>query len=71
MTIARGVLVEVVLMVLLGAVEIAQRLHFDTKRQAVLLGLFCNHLVDDGAVGRIAVIDACTVACTFVLALLV
>ena len=58
-------------MVLIGRVEVAQRLDFDTERQSVLLGLFCNDLVDDGAVGRIAVIDACTVACALVFALLV
>ena len=71
MAIAGGVLVKVVLMVFLGTIEVAQWLDLDAHRQSVLLGLFCNDFVNYGAVGRVAVVDTCAVARTFVLALFV
>ena len=58
-------------MVFLGGVEVAQGLDLDLEGETVLLGFVGNDFVDNGTVGGVGVVDACAVACSLVLALLV
>ena len=71
MAIARGVLVEIVLMVLLGCVEPLQRLSLYRQRLVMVLLLVVIHLIDNRQVVGIHVIDARAVAGALVVPLLV
>ena len=71
MAVAVGILVEVVLMVVFGFIEIAQWLLLDGEGLCVegLLGL--TALTDDGLIGRVGEIDARAVLGAFIMALTV
>ena len=67
--VACGILVEIVLMILLGAVEVIKRLLLYHERLLIVLLLFGVDLLDDGQVCGIGIVDACAVACSFVVTL--
>ena len=70
MTVARRVLVEVVLMVLLRRIEILQRQLLYSQRHRVVRLFLGIHLVDRRQVLRIRVIDAGTITRTLIVSLL-
>lgn len=71
MTVAAGILVEVVLVVLLGFVETAEGLEFDGGFPADLGLKGAKHSFDHFPILDVIVIDAGAVPCAFVLALFV
>ena len=71
MAVAVGILVQVVLVVLLGSVEVlqGQALYGDGLREKGLL--FGEYLINSGQLVVCDVVDACAIACALVVALLV
>lgn len=69
--VAVGMLVEVVLMIGIGGVEVAEGFHFDDDGGSVLRLLLVDEVADDGEVGGVGVVDACAIAGAAVFALLV
>lgn len=69
--IAVGILVEIFLVVLLGAVEAAEWFDFDAKGKSVIWRFGGEGFLDDGKVGGIDIVDAGAIAGAFVFALLV
>ena len=71
MTVAIRILVKIVLMILFGCVEVLQRPFLYGQGLLVVFLLFGKHLFDDGQIRRISIIDACTIARSFIVSLLV
>ncbi len=69
MTIAVGVLVEIVLMILLGSVEVLQWLLLYDERLTVAFLLLLIYLFYYRQIVGIYVVDACPVACPFIMPL--
>ena len=71
MTIAIGILVEVVLMILFCRVEVLQRKFFHGQRLLIVLLLLGKHLLNDRQIRRVSIIDTSTIASALVVSLLV
>ena len=69
--VAIGILIQVVLMILLGRIELLQRQFFYSQWLSVLGLLLCINLLDDRQIIGILILDACTIAGALVVALLV
>ena len=69
MAVARRVLVQVILVIILGIVEVFQWQHLHLQRSVVAFGHLRHFCLDDGQVVRVGVIDARAVLCAHVVAL--
>ena len=71
MTVARRILVEIVLMIFLGAEVVLQGQFLDSKRLLVELLLLAVHLFDNRQVLGRSIVNARAIACPLVVTLLV
>ena len=67
--VARGILVEVVLVVVLGAVEVLQRFYLHDDGVSIVALLLLHDLNDDGQIALVGEVDAGAIAGALVLAL--
>ena len=69
MTVAIGILVEIVLMILLGGIEILQGKFFHHQRLLVVFLFLSKDLLYDRQVSWVGIINARAIACALVVSL--
>ena len=71
MAVTRGVIVQIVLMILLRRIEVLQGKFLHSQGLRIVLLLFLIHFFDNGQILRVCIVDTCTIACSFIVPLLV